>query len=544
MNLDGQNNANKQAHGNAPIQYQPPNNLQPDMSQNPAGVGSSVVKDLLRVYESLTQSSTPQTSMDDFSGKSGPQSSGNFSAPQMPTQASGHTQQGQGAYLHPGATTMYNIPPPTYPPPQHFYGEQPPYGQQHYGMPQSGHENSQLQGYTMSGFDMPSGHPSSIEQSSEAQETDGEEPPEPSHGRLRRKRRGSEHSSSSAGQKGRKKSKASDGRWSKRFTWPDDLHRDFVSAIFDVGLKHSSPSTIMEHMPKHEQITTERIKSHLQKYRMHRVKSKKEFISSYEASLRGYQENGMDCVKSLTGGDTAAQLTYMEISGVVPSAPPTVPTKVEPPEQEQNRSPQQNEVLMLPQLTEAEKVSPMGAALGHLMGLFLSLKQELVAQRIAEGKKRAEAQAAADALSSAASMDPNTEGAGQTFKAGLQSGRTHIEESSIMKREMQNQMELQNKMRALKQQELNKYKSLPPSAQSGPVLNYESNNPAALEHGEHKLESRDSSHAQGAGESGGSDGDDVGRGENHPRGLSLGNQDDFWNTDVVDDQLFEFLMNN
>lgn len=69
------------------------------------------------------------------------------------------------------------------------------------------------------------------------------------------------------GPKSRRKSKETDGRWSKRFTWPDELHRDFVSAVFDVGLKHSSPSTILEHMPKHPQITSERVKSHLQKYR-------------------------------------------------------------------------------------------------------------------------------------------------------------------------------------------------------------------------------------------------------------------------------------
>jgi hypothetical protein len=234
----------------------------------------------------------------------------------------------------------------------------------------------------------------------------------------------------------------------------------------------------------------------------------------------------------------------MEISGVIPSAPPVVPVKTEPTEEEPHRSHPHNEILMLPQLTEAEKASPMGAALGHLMGLFLSLKQQLIVQRIAEGKKRAEAQAAA-AASSAAGTEPTTEGAAQSFKAGPQSGRTNIEENSMMKREMQNQMELQNKMRALKQQELNKYKNLPPSAQSVPAVHYEPNTAAAMEqHSEQKFELTDSNHAQGAGETAGSDGDDAGRGENHPRGISIGNQDDFWNTDVVDDQLFEFLMNN
>ncbi|MFM7310896.1 MAG: hypothetical protein ACKOZY_09840, partial [Flavobacteriales bacterium] len=50
-------------------------------------------------------------------------------------------------------------------------------------------------------------------------------------------------------------------------------------------------------------------------------------------------------------------------------------------EQEPKRSPHQNEVLMLPQLSEAEKASPMGAALGHLMGLFLSLLKGMMDYR-------------------------------------------------------------------------------------------------------------------------------------------------------------------
>ena len=535
MSSDGKSNEIKSEpnQGSNQAPFHSLNNGQSDMSHNPAGVASSVVKDLLRVYESLTQSSTPQNTTEDYPSKPGPRPSSGISY----SQGGGHPQ-------HQSAATMYHIPPPTYPAPQQqLFGDQASYGQQPYGMTLSGNDHPPEHGYSGPGFEIPSSQPPSNEQGSDAADTEADEPPESNDGRARRKRRGSDLSSSDAGLKGRKKNKATDGRWSKRFTWPDDLHRDFVSAIFDVGLKHSSPSTIMEHMPKNELITTERIKSHLQKYRMHRVKSKKEFISSYEVSLRAFQENGMECVKSVSGGATAAQLTFMETSGVEPPAPHPVAVKPEPTEQEQSRSSQQNEILMLPQLTEAEKASPMGAALGHLMGLFLSLKQQLISQRIAEGRKRAEAQAAA-ALSSSASLEAN-EGGTQNFKSG-QLGRTNIEENSIMKREMQNQMELQNKMRALKQQELNKYKNLPPSAQTAAaVAHYDHTAPAAMEQqSEQKLDARDTNHIQGAGETAGSDGDDVGRGETHPRGLSWGNQDDFWNTGEVDDQLFDFLMNN
>lgn len=519
------------------------NTVQPDSSstpsQNPGAVGNSVVKDLLRVYESLTQSSTPQTSLEDVSGKPAAVGDGKYGvSSHISNQHVGHSQPAQGEYAQPGAaSTMHNLPPPTYPPPQHqYFGEQVSYGQQGYSMPPGGREHSG-QAYPVPSYEMPS-HSTATgnDQVNEGQESD-EEVLETNSGRTRRKRRASDASSSTAAtNKGRKKSKASDGRWSKRFTWPEDLHRDFVSAIFDVGLKHSSPSTILEHMPKHEQITTERIKSHLQKYRMHRVKSKKEFVSQYEASLRNFNENGMDSVKSVSGGETAAQLSYMEVSGTELAAPKAAPIKTEVVE----KRPQQSEVLMLPQLSEAEKSSPIGIALGHLLGLFLSLKQQLVAQRALEQKKRAEAQALAVAAASA-QVDPNSDVAQAYKAAGALSGRTNIEENSMMKREMQSQMQLQNKMRALKQQELNKYKQLPPNVQPGaPVAHYEQSTPGTMEQMEEKVDNM----AQGAGETAGSDGDDVTRVENRQRGLSLSNHDDFWNTDVVDDQLFEFLMNN
>ncbi|KAK1744179.1 hypothetical protein QTG54_004712 [Skeletonema marinoi] len=67
------------------------------------------------------------------------------------------------------------------------------------------------------------------------------------------------------------------------------LMREFVSAIFDVGLKHASPSAIMEFMHPNPNITSERVKSHLQKYRKNRDKSRKEFMTSYENSLQGFK---------------------------------------------------------------------------------------------------------------------------------------------------------------------------------------------------------------------------------------------------------------
>ena len=214
------------------------------------------------------------------------------------------------------------------------------------------------------------------------------------------------NASSSTGRgKTRRKAKETDARWSKRFSWPEDLHRDFVSAIFDVGLKHSSPSTILEHMPKHDQITSERVKSHLQKYRLHRIKSKKEFMSAYDAGLKQMNEGTHPLgAAALNSGEVASFLTHSTIhEKEVPEQPPPQPAPgqgnpqphepatVESEDQNSNRAKGNSnlqDVLTLPRLTEAEKQSPIGASMGYLMGLFSSLKQQLMVQRAAAKQRR------------------------------------------------------------------------------------------------------------------------------------------------------------
>ncbi|KAG7360896.1 Myb-like DNA-binding protein [Nitzschia inconspicua] len=414
----------------------------------------------------------------------------------------------------------------------------------------------------------------------------------------RRKRRGSQdsgvrggNSSNGSVTKPKKKSKQ-DGRWSKRFTWPEDLHRDFVSAIFDVGLKQSSPSTILEHMPKHEQITTERIKSHLQKYRLHRAKSKKEFISSYEASLRKFQnQGGPSSASNIAGGEVAAHLTYSNtentgdnrngaggpVEAMSPGSAPGVMSEnvnsqggavsedvpvnstsapLNQPLQEQNES------LMLPELTELEKQSPIGAAMGYLMGLFFSLRQQLLIQRSLEGSHEGARSDApvhdvynsfagvTTAPVAAVTIASDYPSEGMLHQQSIPSMRTNIEENSIMKREMQNQMVLQNKMRALKEQELAKYKNSETnspqdsSRKSASAYHYGGDNDQYSSKNQDGLVGSDPgvSHGQGTGELAGHDNSEMTH--HRPHGLSFGNSADMWNADVVDEQLFEFLMND
>jgi SHAQKYF class myb-like DNA-binding protein len=385
-----------------------------------------------------------------------------------------------------------------------------------------------------------------------------------------------------------------DGRWSKRFTWPDDLHRDFVSAIFDVGLKHSSPSTVMEHMPPHEQITTERIKSHLQKYRLHRQKAKKEFMTSYQQTMEQINaDGGVNNMTSLAGGQVAAHLSYVsehhpdpdteavdETDGGGRSASNDMANRNEEPkfQEETSKNPSQvqqaptvaeestQDVFFLPKLTEAEKVSPIGISLGYLMGLFFTLRQQLEIQRHEqqEGQMHAQQQEA--------HHDPNqqqlfdefaTEQAGRKMSvSSLQqhpvsvqsSSRSNLEVNSLIKREMQSQMAFQNKMRALKQQELNKYSKTAGMDTNnmnniaGTDMNSDTRQPInndPLSQQQQMRRSNNKQHQQqeyqGAGEAGGADTSATG---NREQGVSLGEEDDFWNTTVVDDELFDFLMNS
>ncbi|CAM9338159.1 unnamed protein product [Ectocarpus sp. 13 AM-2016] len=86
----------------------------------------------------------------------------------------------------------------------------------------------------------------------------------------------------------------------RRFVWSVPLHQDFVAAVFDVGLKCASPKLLLEMMPVVDGLTSEHIKSHLQKYRLHRQRSREEFLKSYNYLT------DLDGGKSLGGGSAAA----------------------------------------------------------------------------------------------------------------------------------------------------------------------------------------------------------------------------------------------
>lgn len=88
----------------------------------------------------------------------------------------------------------------------------------------------------------------------------------------------------------------------RRFVWSEPLHQDFVAAVFDIGLKCASPKLLLEMMPIVDGLTSEHIKSHLQKCRLHRQRSRQEFLKSY-----GYLTD-LEGGKGLGGGSAAAAI--------------------------------------------------------------------------------------------------------------------------------------------------------------------------------------------------------------------------------------------
>lgn len=209
------------------------------------------------------------------------------------------------------------------------------------------------------------------------------------------------NSKSSRSRKGKEdpktKSTASDSRWSKRFTWPDELHRDFVAAVFEVGLKHSSPSSIMEHMKQNPDVTSERVKSHLQKYRLNRQKSRNEFMTSYDRALDGFKNNPHDFDDdgdhSFSCGEGAALLTHSVQTeatreGSQSSTGGNKGLPEQTPAPTQGGPPAQDSVgvstLHLPLLSEEESQSPLGQTFGYLVGMFQTLSLELEMKRRAQ----------------------------------------------------------------------------------------------------------------------------------------------------------------
>jgi len=67
--------------------------------------------------------------------------------------------------------------------------------------------------------------------------------------------------------------------------FPLEHQASFANSIFELGLLKSSPKILLSLMPNFESLTTEHIKSHLQKYRIHHERSRSEFLAYYNRHI-------------------------------------------------------------------------------------------------------------------------------------------------------------------------------------------------------------------------------------------------------------------
>ena len=97
--------------------------------------------------------------------------------------------------------------------------------------------------------------------------------------------------------------------------WDDEQHLAFVRAVFSNGMKIASPSVIMEQMvARHPALNSERVKSHLQKFRK-KPEQVSDFMQEFQESLKKYnhpiqvEEDSRD-ISKLIGAQGVAHLTH------------------------------------------------------------------------------------------------------------------------------------------------------------------------------------------------------------------------------------------
>jgi SHAQKYF class myb-like DNA-binding protein len=196
--------------------------------------------------------------------------------------------------------------------------------------------------------------------------------------------------------------------------WTSDAYRSFIKAVYNQGMKHASPSVIRQSMTmRSPTITSERIKSHLQKYRLHSKKNKGEFVTEYDTWMAkvthavGASDLAMGSTPlptpryalQLSGmglpsaGALAAYLTYSVVAEErgrdqeqrpsgdpgVARLPSTVPQDAE--QQEILARLASDPTFVFPALTDEEKHSSIGRMLMHVMALCMELNDQILQQR-------------------------------------------------------------------------------------------------------------------------------------------------------------------
>jgi hypothetical protein len=177
--------------------------------------------------------------------------------------------------------------------------------------------------------------------------------------------------------------------WTKRFTWPDDLHRDFVSAIFDIGLKQCTASAALP-MMKDRCVSTDEVERRLKIYCAFRSQlgddcdgattEVKGALEKPVSSKEGVGEK-IDTTTAIAATSTGA--TANETAKAEEEWQPSAATSGDDADDMQllTTPTTTGAFFSFPQLIEEEEMSPVGTALGNLAGMLITLSNQLQASR-------------------------------------------------------------------------------------------------------------------------------------------------------------------
>ncbi|GKY99887.1 hypothetical protein MPSEU_000942300 [Mayamaea pseudoterrestris] len=158
---------------------------------------------------------------------------------------------------------------------------------------------------------------------------------------------------------------------SKRFNWSDDLHRDFVSAVFITGLNIATSGQLQEDMNAEiPQAPFKSIKHYLSKYKTEQEVIRKTQLSFASPSTNETPHNR---AKAIAERDSHTRRT--SDSGVEQVGIPASKQSSRDIERKDEKE------LIVPALTNDEANSHLGTSLGYLIGILKSLDEQLTRQR-------------------------------------------------------------------------------------------------------------------------------------------------------------------
>mmetsp|Transcript_13022 Transcript_13022/g.18668 ORF Transcript_13022/g.18668 Transcript_13022/m.18668 type:complete len:340 (-) Transcript_13022:38-1057(-) len=176
------------------------------------------------------------------------------------------------------------------------------------------------------------------------------------------------------------------------------MHQKFIAAVFDVGLKNSSPASVTQQMSTSScdqikefphLIAQEHVKHHLVQYqhaheRYRRETSSKDFPTPVGTSINT-DLGALSNLSTLMSSQVMDRFSVQNALGI-PSSKSEKDISVTEEDSnnnlaEQSRDRNVEEEIMFPNITEEEKLSPLGTSIGLVMALMVSVRDQLLNQR-------------------------------------------------------------------------------------------------------------------------------------------------------------------